>query len=208
MRRAPSGRSITSPASLSTLRCCDTAGRLTGSSRASSPTALGRSARRSKIARLVGSPSAVSPPAWLVITYGKSKLTMLILSSPTLALTGPTAARPREVIGKYEHELGTLEGVGRSDVELDLVLLVLGYVRGALRIVEAHTGRHRSPCRSVTSRQFGVLRRSTVRAISSCSSAVSTRNVRSRDREALRRRRVRRQVPRCERLLVAQAISP
>src|SRR5688572_15047747 len=75
MRRAPAGRSITSPASFSTFRCCETAGRLTGSSRASSPTAHGRSARRSKIARLVGSPSAVSPFVWLVIAYGKYKLT-------------------------------------------------------------------------------------------------------------------------------------
>src|ERR671939_224816 len=37
MRRLPAARSITSPESLSTLRCCETAGRLTGSSRASSP---------------------------------------------------------------------------------------------------------------------------------------------------------------------------
>ena len=58
------GWSITSPASLSTLRCCETAGRLTGSSPASSPTARGRSARRSKIARRVGSPRAVHASSW------------------------------------------------------------------------------------------------------------------------------------------------
>jgi AcrR family transcriptional regulator len=42
------------------------------------------------------------------------------------------------VLGKYEHELGALEGAGLGDVELDLVLtVVLGYVRGAtLSLVE------------------------------------------------------------------------
>ena len=40
-RRVPSGRSTTRPASLSTFRCCETAGRLTGRSRASSPTGSG-----------------------------------------------------------------------------------------------------------------------------------------------------------------------
>src|SRR4051812_19180429 len=74
MRRLPAGRSTTSPASLSTLRCCETAGRLTGSSRASSPTAVGDSARRSKIVRLVGSASAAS---WLAATYRKAMLTQL-----------------------------------------------------------------------------------------------------------------------------------
>src|SRR3954465_6956924 len=71
MRRLPACRSTTRPASFSTLRCCETAGRLTGSSRASSPTARGRSATRSKIVRLVGSPSAVSPSTavTLAITY-------------------------------------------------------------------------------------------------------------------------------------------
>jgi hypothetical protein len=58
---APSSRLAVDhqPASLSTLRCCETAGRLIGSSAASAPTARGRSAWRSKIARLLGSPSAV-----------------------------------------------------------------------------------------------------------------------------------------------------
>jgi AcrR family transcriptional regulator len=43
------------------------------------------------------------------------------------------------VIGKYEHELGSLQDVRLSDVEMDLVLtLVLGYVRGAaLGLVES-----------------------------------------------------------------------
>ena len=58
MRRVPTARSVTSPASLSTFRCCETAGRLIGSSRASSPTAHGPSARRSRIARLVRSANA------------------------------------------------------------------------------------------------------------------------------------------------------
>jgi len=60
----PSDRALTSPASSSTLRCCETAGRLTGSSFASSPTALGRSASRSKIARRVGSARAASAAPW------------------------------------------------------------------------------------------------------------------------------------------------
>src|SRR5215469_89830 len=66
---------MTSPADLSTFRCCETAGRLTGSSRAGSPTALGDFASRSKIARRVGSVSAVNIAAWLVMTYGKLQLT-------------------------------------------------------------------------------------------------------------------------------------
>src|SRR3954468_8419241 len=86
MRRLPSARSVTRPASLSTLRCWDTAGRLTGSSRASSPTARGRSARRSKISRRVGSPSAES--AWvvvsLVIAYRKRDLTIYLDTVPRL----------------------------------------------------------------------------------------------------------------------------
>src|SRR5918995_3773485 len=95
MRRAPAGRSITSPASLSTLRCCETAGRLTGSSRASSPTAVGRSASRSKIARRVGSLSALSPRIRLAITYGKFMLTTPNLSS-ALALVRADELRDDE----------------------------------------------------------------------------------------------------------------
>src|SRR5580704_14917902 len=75
MRRVPSAWSVTSPADLSTLRCCETAGRLTGSCCARSPTALGELASRSKIARRVGSASAVSTAPWLVMTYGKLQLT-------------------------------------------------------------------------------------------------------------------------------------
>src|SRR5436190_4039289 len=96
MRRVPAARSTTSPASFSTLRCCETAGRLTGMSRASSTTALGRSARRSKIARRVGSPSAVSPSIWLVTTYGKRSLTLVAVSS-RWGLLGPIP--PEQVVG-------------------------------------------------------------------------------------------------------------
>jgi hypothetical protein len=54
------------PRVLDHLRCCEAAGGLTGNSLASSPTARGRSARRSKIARLVGLPSAVQPLACMM----------------------------------------------------------------------------------------------------------------------------------------------
>jgi len=60
MRRVPSARSRTSPDRLSTFRCWDTAGRLTGSASASSRTGSGRSTSSSKIARRVGSPKASS----------------------------------------------------------------------------------------------------------------------------------------------------
>ena len=49
----------TRPAARSTFRCWDTAGRLTGTNRANSPTGAGPSARRSAMARRVGSASAV-----------------------------------------------------------------------------------------------------------------------------------------------------
>src|SRR5262245_49769240 len=78
MRRVPSAREVTRPASLSTLRCCETAGRLTGTSSAISPTARGRAATRSKISRRVGSASAVNAWArdsWSVMTYRKLALT-------------------------------------------------------------------------------------------------------------------------------------
>jgi len=71
----PAAWSVTSPADLRIFRCWETAGRLTGSSRASSPTALGDRASRSKIARRVGSASAVRAAAWLVMAYGKLSLT-------------------------------------------------------------------------------------------------------------------------------------
>src|SRR5215217_8805263 len=54
--RVPSASSTTRPPSLSTRRCCETAGRLTGRWLASSPTEWGRRASSSKIARRVGSP--------------------------------------------------------------------------------------------------------------------------------------------------------
>ena len=51
---------LTSPASLSTFRCCDTAGRLTGRRAASDPTDDGSRTRFSKIERRVGSANADS----------------------------------------------------------------------------------------------------------------------------------------------------
>src|SRR3712207_1680874 len=84
MRRVPTGRSTTRPAPFSTLRCCETAGRLTGSSRAISPTARGRVARLSKIARRVGSPSDAKHSAWLVNTNRKPTLTAAWVSSAHL----------------------------------------------------------------------------------------------------------------------------
>src|SRR3954468_8746576 len=83
MRRLPAWRSKPSPAPLSTLRCCETAGRLTGRSAASAPTEDGPSARRSKIARRVGSPRAVmESPSALVIAYRKLRLTQLPVKIP------------------------------------------------------------------------------------------------------------------------------
>src|SRR4051812_10571223 len=58
MRRVPSARSMTSPRSLRTLRCCDTAGRLTGSAWARTVTDVGRSHSIVTIARRDGSASA------------------------------------------------------------------------------------------------------------------------------------------------------
>src|SRR5689334_18523169 len=82
MRRVPCARSVTRPASFSTLRCCDTAGRDTGKSRARSPTADGASARRSKMARRVGSLRALKAlETWLALTNGKRILTNSALSS-------------------------------------------------------------------------------------------------------------------------------
>src|SRR3954466_13533427 len=101
MRRVPAARSTTSPASFSTLRCCETGGRLTGMSGASSTTALGRSARRSKIARRVGSPSAVSPSTWLVTTYGKRSLTLVVCQAG--GLLGPI---PPEQVVRLDPLLG------------------------------------------------------------------------------------------------------
>src|SRR3989442_662224 len=72
----PSLRTIRRPASLSTLRCWETAGRETGSASASSPTARGRRERRSKISRRVGSESAAKQADVLAIAYGKYILTI------------------------------------------------------------------------------------------------------------------------------------
>src|ERR1039457_3571111 len=77
MRRSPTDWSTTSPASLSTLRCCETAGRLTGRPLASSPTAYGRLASRSKIVCLVRSPRADHAASWSVVTHRKVMLTGL-----------------------------------------------------------------------------------------------------------------------------------
>src|SRR5438046_7612267 len=75
MRRVPSLRSDTRPASLSTLRCCDTAGRLTGRSWAISPTGFGPSRSRSNTVRRVGSVRAAKARCALVTTYRKQILT-------------------------------------------------------------------------------------------------------------------------------------
>jgi hypothetical protein len=61
---------------LSTFRCWETAGRLIGNSLASSPTARGPSASRSRIAWRVGSPSAVIISGPFVTTNGKLLLTL------------------------------------------------------------------------------------------------------------------------------------
>ena len=55
--RVPTDSCVTSPASLNARRCCDTAGRVTGSRPAMSPTERGPSASISKIARRIGSAS-------------------------------------------------------------------------------------------------------------------------------------------------------
>src|ERR1700737_5270182 len=77
MFRVPSVRTITRPASLSPLKCWETAGRETGSASASSPTARGRRERRSKISRRVGSESAAKHADVLAIAYGKYILTIV-----------------------------------------------------------------------------------------------------------------------------------
>src|SRR6266705_238053 len=93
MRFVPTAASVTSPASLSTFRCWDTAGLDTGNSSASCPTAIGSRARHSKIARLVGSPSAPSAAAPLVSTYRKLRLTEGKVKAG--GLEHARAARPR-----------------------------------------------------------------------------------------------------------------
>src|SRR5262245_4254612 len=72
----PIACSLTSPASFRTLRCCDTAGRVTGSRAARLPTDSGPAASTRTMALRVPSPSAAqaSPPR-LVTTNGKLPLT-------------------------------------------------------------------------------------------------------------------------------------
>ena len=61
MRRLPSGRTSTSPESVSTRRCCDTAGRLIdGKWSAISPAASSSSRTRRRMARRVGSATALN----------------------------------------------------------------------------------------------------------------------------------------------------
>src|ERR1700727_2682901 len=67
---------MTSPAVLSTRRCCDTAGLLTGSSLANSTTARGRSTMSSKIALRVESPSAVHASVRSASINGKATRTV------------------------------------------------------------------------------------------------------------------------------------
>ena len=108
MRRVPSGVSRTSPASFSTRRCCDTAGRLTGSPRASSPTADGRAATRSKIARRVGSASAakLERARSLAMAYRKPRLTPCQPRSLDTALAPrqPAAGPARDRRGHDRHQ--------------------------------------------------------------------------------------------------------
>src|SRR6478672_6875983 len=101
MRRLPTCRSVTSPACLSTFRCWETAGRLTGSSPAIAPTEAGPSPSRSKTARRVGSPSAVMGSA-LASTYGKATLTD-VPSSRALVLVAAGPDREHRVLGIAEH---------------------------------------------------------------------------------------------------------
>src|SRR5579871_304549 len=96
MRLVPRAASVTSPASLSTLRCWDTAGLDTGNSSASCPTAIGSRARHSKIARLVGSPSAASAAAPLVSTYRKLQLTKRTVNELALHQGGNAVAASRD----------------------------------------------------------------------------------------------------------------
>ena len=67
-RRVPTARSETSPTDLRICRCCDTAERVMGMSRARSLTAAGASTRRSTMARRVGSAIASINTEALVTT--------------------------------------------------------------------------------------------------------------------------------------------
>src|ERR1700722_3614913 len=100
---------MTSPASLSTLRCCETAGRLTGSPLARSPTADGRLVRRSKIVRLVRSPRADHPASWLVATHSKLLLTKTRRQQSNLSATGPRDEPLAVEQRRYEPVAGDVE---------------------------------------------------------------------------------------------------
>src|SRR3954462_13985388 len=75
MRRVPSCASITSEASFRTLRCCETAGRVTARPAASLVTDVGRLATRSKTRRRVGSARAGNAGDMVSMAYGKQWLT-------------------------------------------------------------------------------------------------------------------------------------
>src|SRR6185312_10100906 len=93
MRRVPWEISMTRPASLSTFRCCETAGRLTGRPCARSPTADGPRARCSNTSRRVGSASAAKAFA-LVMPYRKLRLTNVSTDAADEDWRGRTSAAP------------------------------------------------------------------------------------------------------------------
>src|SRR5215469_8646905 len=156
MRRVPSAWSVTRPASLSTFRCCDTAGLVTGSSAASCPTAIGCRDRHSKIARLVGSPSALSAPTPLVFTNRKSELTNSRLSIPD---HWPSARESEVVIGGDARGLAEHGAHGCGDraryVRHELVHPANHHVAPADHYV-VHVGRSRREDHGLEQRQIGV----------------------------------------------------
>src|SRR5438128_1634142 len=87
MRLVPAGATVTRAASFSTLRCCDTAGRDTGSPSASSPTDIGRSESVSTIRSRIGSDKARSAASALGMTYRKYRLTVQSRTIQLLALS-------------------------------------------------------------------------------------------------------------------------
>src|SRR6184192_2666413 len=99
MRRLPAWRSSTSLACLSTFRCCETAGRLTGISPARAPTDEAPAARRSKIARRVGSPRAAigSAETALAIAYRKLSLTDGLCQYAPPPMSSGTYRDPRDM---------------------------------------------------------------------------------------------------------------
>src|SRR5215469_4024669 len=145
MRRVPSAWSVTRPASLSTFRCWDTAGLVTGSSAASCPTAIGCRDRRSKIARLVGSPSALSAPTPLVFTNRKSELTNSGMSTPN---------QSGEARGLAEHGAHGCGDRARY-IRYELVHPANHHVAPADHYV-VHVGRSRREDHGLEQRQIGV----------------------------------------------------